>query len=520
MFRPLTVTIGVAAFLLVTKAAAADDTHYRGVPIGAHAAGLGGAFTGVADDPSAAYFNPAGLTLRGTVGLAASLTINTWERFDLDRAFAQPEVTAKLTTQAARTVPVFVGAALSFGPTDVYDRKRFAVALSVLDPIFSRGGVRLTLQSDSLASTDSYTYSTDDRATWYGVSFASRINREQSIGASLFLSTRRLQHSEVGLALGDGTPLPSEPGVLFGASTAANSQSLGFRAFHFILRFGWLYRIKPQVQLGVMLQLPGIPLRQTVNAFSQGFVNDNRDTATPLATEAYFVDRKFNANLPIPAELSAGLEYWPAEKVMLALNGWFYAPVRSGLRVEVPEPVPIGGLFFDADTARSATGNVAVAGEFSITRRVSIQTGFFTDLSSAVKIPENPDRYYNPRIQRLGATLSLGLNIAGVALALGSTFIYGKGDATGVVVDANNQPLDYTRTQATSRIVYLHLTGAAGAASGLGDKAGVKRSREREQREAEEAEQRRRDAQENGLAGGGANEPAPSRDGGESSSGW
>lgn len=507
--------VGVAAVLFVGSAATADDTHYHAVPIGAHAIGLGGAFTGVADDASAAYFNPAGLALRGTLGLAASITINAWERFDLDRAFAQPEVTAKLTTKTARTVPVFLGAALRFGPTDAYDRKRFAVALSLLDPILSRGGVRLTLQPDPLASADSYTYSTDDRATWYGVSFASRINLQQSIGASLYLSVRRLRHSEVGLALGDGTPLPSDPNILLGASTAANTQSLGFRAFHFILRFGWLYRVKPQLQLGVMLQPPGIPLRQTVNAFSQGFVNDNRDPATPLATEAYFVDTKVNANLPIPAELAAGLEYWPAEKVMLALNGWFYAPVRSSRRVEIPEPVPIGGLFFDPDTARRATGNVAVAGEFSITRRVSIQTGFFTDLSSALKIPVNPDRYYNPRTQRLGGTLSLGLNIAGISLALGSTFIYGKGHATGVVVDVNNQPLDYTRTRATSRIVYLHLTGAIGAASGLGDKAeaGMKRRQERKQREAEEAEQRRRDAQENGPDGDGANEPAPSLDG-------
>lgn len=513
MFRLLLVVAGLAAFFLVASAATADDTHYRGVPIGAHAIALGGAFTGVADDTSASYFNPAGLALRGTIGLAASLTVNAWERFDLDRAFNQPEVDAKLTTQTARTVPVFVGAALRFGPTDVYGRKQFAVALSVLDPIFSRGGVRITLRSDALASTDSYTYSTNDRATWYGVSFASRINLEQSIGASLFLSVRRLQHSEVGLALGDGTPLPSDPDVPIAPTTAASSQSLGFRAYHFILRFGWLYRIKPQLQLGVMLQLPGIPLRQTVNTFSQGFVNDNRDPAAPLANEEYFADRTVKANLPIPAELAAGVEYWPAEKVMLTLNGWFYAPVRSGLRVEVPDPVPVGGLLFDANTARRPTGNVAVAGEFAITRRVSIQTGFFTDLSSAVKIPENPDRYYNPRIQRFGGTLSLGLNIAGISLTVGSTFIYGRGDATGVVVDVNNQPLDYTRTQATSRIVYLHLTGAAGAASDLGDGAGARHGRERKQREAEEAEQRRRDAEENHTDGDGANEAAPSLDG-------
>ena len=508
------VMVCLAAVLFAASAAKADDTHYRGVPIGAHAIGLGGAFTGVADDASAAYFNPAGLALTGRLGLAASLTVNSWERFDLDRAFDQPDVTAKLTTKTARTVPVFLGAGFGFGPTDVYGRRRFAVAISALDPILSAGDARLTLQSDPSALTDSYSYSTGDRATWYGISFAGRINLEQSIGASLYLSVRKLKHDEVGLALGDGTPLPSDPSVVLGASTAANSQSLSFRAFHLILRFGWLYRIKPQLQLGVMLQLPGIPLRQTVNTFSQGFVNDNRDPATPLATQAYFVESEVDAKLPIPAQLAAGLEYWPAEKVMLALNGWFYGPVRSGLRVEGPAPVPVGGLFFDEDTARRPTGNVAIAGEFSITRRVSIQTGFFTDLSSAVKIPQNPDRYYNPRIQRLGGTVSLGIDIKGIAFAVGSTFIYGKGDATGVVVDPNNQPLDYTRTQATSRIVYLHLTGATRTTSGLGDKTaeGMKRKGEREQREAEETEQRHRDAEATGADEGGANETAPSSD--------
>jgi hypothetical protein len=58
--------------LLVSGGAHADDTHYRGIPIGAHAIGLGGAFTGVADDASATYFNPAGATLGGNFGCVPS----------------------------------------------------------------------------------------------------------------------------------------------------------------------------------------------------------------------------------------------------------------------------------------------------------------------------------------------------------------------------------------------------------------------------------------------------------------
>ncbi len=150
----------------------------------------------------------------------------------------------------------------------------------------------------------------------------------------------------------------------------------------------------------------------------------------------------------------------------------------------------MGGLFFDGDTGRRAIGNVAVGGDFTINKTVTIETGFFTDLSSARKIPENPDQYYNPRIHRYGGTLSLRLNVSGIALAVGSTFIAGKGDAAGVVVDVNNLGLGYTRTEARSRLVYLHLTGATRAAEDLGDRGARRikaRSAKKKKKETEKA---------------------------------
>jgi hypothetical protein len=84
---------GALAFTLIAASVRADDTHYRAVPVGAHAIALGGAFAGVADDASAAFFNPAGLALGGNVGLAGGLTINAWERLELRRAFEQAATT-------------------------------------------------------------------------------------------------------------------------------------------------------------------------------------------------------------------------------------------------------------------------------------------------------------------------------------------------------------------------------------------------------------------------------------------
>lgn len=473
------------SFLLVAARGAADDTHYRGVPIGAHAIGLGGAFTGVADDVSAAYFNPAGLALSGTIGITGGLTINAWERFEQGAALDQPDGTADATDSFGRTVPIFIGATVKFGEKDEDGEAKNSLAVSVVEPIFSRTGLFLKFPSDPPELSDSYRVDQADRATWYGLSYARRFNSKHSFGASLYLSVRRLNHSEVGLALGGGMPVSGEPGTFDGTSTASNSQALNFKAFHFVPRVGWLYRIKPEVQLGVLLQLPGIPLKQRVDVFSQGFVNDNR--IPPVTTTAYYLDETVDAKLPVPFELEAGVEYQAAEKVMLAFDASFHSPVPAGSRVGVDESVPVGGLFFSTDTQRLATGNVAIAGDFSISRKFSIKTGFFTDLSSAIKIPDDPSRYYNPRINRFGGTLSVGLNVGGISLAVGSTFIYGSGDATGVVVDAGNFASGYIKTDASSRLIYLHVTGATRAVVDLGSKAqhGIESKREKKKQEEE-----------------------------------
>lgn len=460
----------IAALLFAATEARADDTHYRGIPIGAKAIGLGGAFTGVADDVSAAYFNPAGLALPGSLGIAAGLTINAWQRDEIQQAFTGEQTSQGLTTKSSRTVPIFVGAGIKFGPRDEEGDQPNSLAVSTLQPIFSAGNSFLQFPSQPLELSDSYRLTQADRGTWYGISYARRFNPKHSFGASLYLSTRRLNHSEVGLSLDDGTQVGFDPSVFEGVSSTANNQDLSFKVFHFVMRFGWLHQLKPQVRLGVMVQLPGIPLKQKVSVFSQGFINDNRDTTMPL-TEAYYLDQNVGARLPIPGELAVGVWYQPAEKVTLSLNAWAYTPVPSHNRVDISETVPVGGFFFDNDTKRLATGNVAVAGDFRIRKELSMTAAFFTDLSSAAKIPSDPTRYQNPRTQRFGGTLSVGLNVAGISLAIGSTFIYGRGDATGVVVDFDNLTASYTRTQETSRIVYLHLTGATQAVVNLGGKA-------------------------------------------------
>ena len=62
----------VGFILLVAPAVMGQDGRLVGQLYGDRAFGLGGAFTAFADDPSAAYYNPAGLAFGGDKMFAGS----------------------------------------------------------------------------------------------------------------------------------------------------------------------------------------------------------------------------------------------------------------------------------------------------------------------------------------------------------------------------------------------------------------------------------------------------------------
>ena len=378
-------------------------------------------------------------------------------------------------------MPIYIAAVIKFGKKDAFGRKRYALAYSVVQPLFSSGSFGVVVPATPVQLTDTYNLTLLDRATWYGASFAARINESNSVGLSLYTSTRRFDHTEVGIAADGGTEI--SPGMFTGTNSVANNNRLSIKAFHFVFRLGWLLRIQPNVQIGVMVQPPGIPLKQRANVTSQTLINDNSGP-TPGVTGITFVDGQFGANMPVAAEIEGGLQWWPAERVMLAFDLALNTPVKGGDRVDAPAGVPanqVGGLFFEQDTRRRAIANVAVGGDFYIRPQWLIEAAFFTDLSAAPNIPENPDRFYAAQTNRFGGTVSVSFTIAGVSLAVGSTYLQGKGDATGVSVNFSNLATSYLRTTATSRTIYLHVTGATRAATDLSKKTeeGIQQYRER-----------------------------------------
>jgi hypothetical protein len=132
----------VALVLLVAVGTArADEYHYNDVFMGPRATGLAGTMIGLADDPSAAYYNPAGLahadhetvSLSTTAVLGKTLTLEGYLGGDLDL-----DSSAAFSPAGVTTSPFYKGRLALMGMTPSYDAYRVSRQSTDLDPL---GGV-------------------------------------------------------------------------------------------------------------------------------------------------------------------------------------------------------------------------------------------------------------------------------------------------------------------------------------------------------------------------------------------
>ncbi len=139
------VLLAVSTLLSWPSRGEGQALYYRSIPIGERAIGLGGAYTGIADDPSATFYNPAALMSGG--------------RFQLLGNLSSFEVA----------------------------RDRFDAGFSATDPSASA----------DLRLSEEY------RMRWWGVSFAMQVKERASVGVSAFLANQSTAYrDDLGFAFG------------------------------------------------------------------------------------------------------------------------------------------------------------------------------------------------------------------------------------------------------------------------------------------------------------------------------
>lgn len=488
------VTFAFTSSLAAT--AAAQALYYRSIPIGERAMGLGGAFTGVASDPSATYYNPGGMMRGGRFELLGSFSSIVLSRKKVINAFAAPENEVTFTSSRVSTLPRFVGTIAKLGPKRFGGDHRFALGYSTLESARDELGSAITRVNvnSSLDLRMSRTY----RSRWYGASFAAQLTAKSALGFSIFASDQSLIYGEdIGFAAG-GTL--GDDGVRVGGSSATTSGSATVRAWHLVPRLGWIHRVSSQWQVGVMVQTPGIPLSQKGDVFRR--VNTD---ASPNDPTYFLLDvQDLQAKAPIPFEVRAGVGWQVKTDTLVSLDVSLTGPVKSHAVLQQPQQLSdlgIGlGVYLARSTARRWTPNLAIGAEHRF-GKVVVAGGFFTNVSSAPDVPETSTVYTPDQVNLWGLAVSVGVDTKGYRLSLGASGLFGKGEALTANFDERLVPGSYTRTEARRSALVLYIAGAVAVATKTAKRVGDKRKEKKDQGKPTD---------EVGDVEQGADEPAPS----------
>jgi len=441
-----------------TSGAHADETHYQTLLIGQRALGMGGAATGVADEPSAAFYNPGGLALLLENSVSGNLSVNAYDVRIIDDAYRTERGDADFETRSRPAVPIFGTVVKKWGRRGEDGIRPHALAITTIVPIRRRLRYQLDLQNDE--TSESLLVDREDRVIYQGASLSLRLAEEWSIGASLFGVIRRFRHREDQVIITNGV-LDTGSGTWQNSTLFVRETQTELRTIHGLFRLGAVYTPTPHWRLGLMFQPPGFELSQSARVRERIAFGDQ--LADPGYSTFFFSDQGgLDASSPIPWELRIGGSYAHSDSFLVAAD----VSVHGGGEVRrigdrQPDPLtggtPQTGDFFADDWTRVPQVNFSVGME-AILGPVPLRLGFFTDRSAAQRVVEESFSYQPEHVDRYGATFSIGFRDETYDLTVGVAALFGNGTAMAYDPTAGGAP--YVPTDVRDRMLYFFVSGA------------------------------------------------------------
>lgn len=381
--------------VLFTPTARADFFNGRNLLLGEKAALLGGAFTALADDATAGYYNPAGLvqapgfTVSASADVYAFYILTRTERVNaqgdqLALSFVRTVILPSTFALSYRIHPRVTLAAHVFSP----DRFRLSSINSIDAPV-----VATALGSDQVYEGLSRSARFDQQSTLYGASAGLVVNDTLSLGVSLHY---HLAQTSQALASTYFTRAGEQATLL--ADNEVTSGGL-------IPSLGVLVRLPAGFRIGASWQCETLMLHSqnvwqvSLSSSTQG---QSFDTGTTTGDTRY------------PHRFALGLG-WQTSAVTLSLDLIAYAPLdydapHEVLRTQLAENRHREVAHFDA----------SVGVEVTLSEMFVIRGGVFTNTSSA------SDQFAEERINLYGGVLGLGVRKDGLETGFGVMAQYGR----------------------------------------------------------------------------------------------
>ena len=387
--------IALALLCAAPSLARADFYNQRNSIPGERAQMLGGAFTAIADDASAAYYNPAGLAFQTAVALSGSGTNLVYQSAARDTSIAGA-APLRLDFNRFAALPTSLGISIHFA-----DRMTIAISMFQLDSVHlddteAIGSVTMPLRAGLPARNwrdYSQTLRVDTETDLVGVSFAYRLGRTLSLGVTMFyllyqasLSTDDVWHTSDG----NRAVLQVSQDIISGGLQPV---------------IGLLWKPLPALSLGLTYSTETIHLDDT-NHYHVDFESPLDGTSHELG------DTK--ADVRLPHRLAAGIA-WEHHKLTLTLDGIFYFPL------DYPAPRELMSATDPSHVHQEvAHADASLGAEIYVNPEWVLRGGLYTNTSSA----PDPSNHINV----FGGTLGFARVGHGMSMGWWFGFSYGQSE--------------------------------------------------------------------------------------------
>ena len=429
--------LGAMALLLASGGARADDANFRPYIVGSRAAGMGGAFTALADDGSGPYYNPGGLAFIRRSQLSLSGSVYGMVSGSNADALGDGH---DFTFRDLNVFPVATSVVWKFADGPAFEGDGSALALSIFVPDAVRTNDRDKLGS----SQNAFFVSNENQTVWAGATWSRKWGR-LGFGVSGFLLY--------------GTRITQLELTAVDPTTTSRFATITSRAdettYGAVGALGLRWEVSDRVSLGLSAYSPELGWG-TRRSFTRIAVGDNTTAPGDPAAVVVVNAEDLTASPTLPGRIQLGVA-WSGEEVVLTAD----ATLLTGRTVRDDENRAAEGL--DRYIKQNPVLNAAMGVEYRPSQALRLRAGVFTDFATtdvplgtvAAAGARTPDN--TSHVNRYGATLSGGWRTEHSATDAGINFSYGSG--TDVV--PNN--LDFTDLKATTAkhlLFYLFLASA------------------------------------------------------------
>jgi len=402
----------VIATLLGLQAPAAlaeSDAHYQDVVVGERAAGMGGAFTALANEATGAHYNPAGI-------IAASSAVIQLSMSAYKLRSRVVEVADLCGTKLSEDEDSFFSFPASFGFVKQFHTGsvHHGLGLTLVTPHTTKVGYSYLKQDGKcgpLGFDIGGSQLSVDRVFSGGLSYAVQPWKFLQLGVTVGFSVRSATHTGLSVLRWINPAVPTRPYIGF-FNADVSLWSMYFAAGVIVeplqgLRFGLTFT-SPHIRLAGAGRLDLLE--------AAAMPSDWKESAVKVLDDAQFYWK-------VPFRLALGAAY-SGSRFTVAADVSLHGEVRPYDTYE-HERIPAGLEV----NARALTINANVGGEVKLPRGVVLRLGAFTNFSS---VPDDEPSVDAERIHMFGLTLGGSyVSAKGSSLSAALMAQYGRGEISG-----------------------------------------------------------------------------------------